>query len=89
MQKKDINEVLKEANSSGITAQRSFGVQDRTRGRKPKNEDEKANQRVCLYLTKDEYAKLESISQQKFLGMSAQSLAKQALLKFISEQSQG
>ena len=36
MQKKDINEVLKEANSSGITAQRSFGVQDRTRGRKPK-----------------------------------------------------
>lgn len=87
MRKKDINEVLKEANSSDITAQRSFGVQDRPRGRKPKNEDEKANQRVCLYPTKDEYAKLESISQQKFLGMSAQSLAKQALLKFISEQS--
>lgn len=36
MRKKDINEVLKEANSSSITAQRSFGVQDRTRGRKPK-----------------------------------------------------
>ena len=89
MQKKDINEVLKEANSSGITAQRTFGAQDRPRGRKTKNEEEKANQRVCLYLTKDEYAKLESISQQKFLGMSAQSLAKQALLKFISEQSQG
>ena len=42
MQKKDINEVLKEANSSGITAQRSFGAQNRPRGRKPKNEDEKA-----------------------------------------------
>nr|WP_321432156.1 ribbon-helix-helix domain-containing protein [uncultured Campylobacter sp.] len=83
MQKKDINEVLKEANSPAITA--SFKT--RPRGRKPKNEDEKANQRVCLYLTKDEYAKLESISEQKFLGMSAQSLAKQALLKFISEQS--
>ena len=87
MQKKDINEVLKEANSSGITAQRTIEAQDRPRKKKKKNEDEKANQRVCLYLTKDEYAKLESISQQKFLGMSAQSLAKQALLKFISEQS--
>ncbi|MDY5115215.1 MAG: ribbon-helix-helix domain-containing protein [Campylobacter sp.] len=87
MRKKDISEVLKETNSSGITAQHSFGAQNRPRGRKPKNEDEKANQRVCLYLTKDEYAKLESISEQKFLGMSAQSLAKQALLKFISEQS--
>ena len=85
MRKKDINEVLKKANSPAITAQHSFKT--RPRGRKPKNEDEKANQRVCLYLTKDEYAKLESISQQKFLGMSAQSLAKQALLKFISEQS--
>ena len=87
MRKKDINEVLEEANSSGITAQRSFGAENRPRGRKPKNEDEKANQRVWLYLTKDEYAKLESISQQKFLGMSAQSLPKQDLLKFISEQS--
>ena len=70
-----------------MVSQHSFGAENRPRGRKPKNEDEKANQRVCLYLTKDEYAKLESISQQKFLGMSAQSLAKQALLKFISEQS--
>lgn len=87
MRKKDINEVLKEANNAGITAQRTFGAEDRPRGRKPKTEDEKANQRVCLYLTKDEYARLESISQQKFLGMSAQSLAKQVLLKFIGEQS--
>lgn len=88
MQKKDINEVLKEASDAGITVQRTFGAEDasKPRGRKPKNEDEKANQRVCLYLTKDEYTKLESISKEKFLGMSAQSLAKQVLLKFISEQ---
>ena len=37
MQKKDINEVLKEANSSGITAQRTFEAQDRPRGKKKKN----------------------------------------------------
>ena len=66
MQKKDINEVLKEANSSGITAQRTFGAQDRPRGRKPKNEDEKANQRVCLYLTKDEYASLRAFHSKSF-----------------------
>lgn len=66
MRKKDINEVLKESNSSDITAQRSFGVQDRPRGRKPKNEDEKANQRVCLYLTKDEYASLRAFHSKSF-----------------------
>ena len=32
MRKKDISEVLKEANSYGITAQHSFGAQNRPRG---------------------------------------------------------
>lgn len=85
MKKQNLSEVLKQAGSSGITTQRTFASADtpKPQGRKPKNEDEKSNQRVCIYLTKDEYNALEAISKEKFLGMSAQALSKQVILKFI------
>lgn len=87
MEKKDINSLLANANASGVTKQRTFEGADKTKsanqGRRAKSEEEKATQRVCMYLTKQEYEALSNIAKKDFLGMSEQGLAKQVLLKFI------
>lgn len=84
MEKKDIGSILANANSTGITKQRTFeGADKAKRGKPRKSEDEKASQRVCLYLTKQEYENLKAIAKKDFLGMSEIALAKQVLLKFI------
>ena len=84
MEKKDIGSILASANQAGVTKQRTFENADKAKRGKPrKSEEEKATQRVCLYLTKQQYANLTAIAKKDFLGMSEVALAKQVLLKFI------
>lgn len=87
MEKQDFNTIFSEANESGVTTQNTYEKASNTKkvGRKAKNQSEKSSQRVLLYFTPDEFKALEQIGEIDFMGMSANVLAKQVILKFIKD----
>lgn len=85
MKKQDFNAIFSETSRKGIMAQKTFEKASNAKrvGRKAKAESEKANQRIILYFTADEFGALEKIGVEQFMGLNAQALAKQIILNFI------
>ena len=85
MEKQDFNAIFSQASKSGVTSQKTFEKASNAKkvGRKAKNESEKSTARVLLYFTPAEFGILEQIGAEKFMGMSAQAVAKQLVLSYI------
>ena len=85
MEKQDFNAIFSQASKSGVTSQKTFEKASNAKkvGRKAKNESEKSSARVLLYFTPAEFGILEQIGAEKFMGISAQAVAKQVILNFI------
>lgn len=85
MEKQDFNAIFSQASKSGVTSQKTFEKASNAKkvGRKAKNESEKSTARVLLYFTPAEFGILEQIGAEKFMGISAQAVAKQVILNFI------
>ena len=85
MEKQDFNAIFSQASKSGVTSQKTFEKASNAKkvGRKAKNESEKSTARVLLYFTPAEFGVLEQIGAEKFMGISAQAVAKQVILNFI------
>ena len=85
MEKQDFNAISSQASKSDVTSQKTFEKASNAKkvGRKAKNESEKSSARVLLYFTPAEFGILEQIGAEKFMGISAQAVAKQVILNFI------
>ena len=83
MEKKNFNAIFNQASQSGVTSQNTYEKASKKVGRKAKSQSEKSTARVLLYFTPAEFGILEQIGAERFMGMSAQAVAKQLVLSYI------
>lgn len=82
MQEQNFN-FISDENKNEANKQEATEKNAKKVGRKAKSESEKAKCRVILYFTADEFNALEEIGIEQFMGLNAQTLAKQVVLNFI------